>query len=201
MIDREGYYYILYEQSRVVLGLLFEAHGIGAAGAGHTPPAEQASEGFTLSVFANPGHGHGELLLELFAGLTARGDHVVAMGHLAKQDTQVGGLQNLEMVVGGIVAQAADACGGVVEGKAPLQAELDDALATEAFLVCEDKVLWVGEMQEAHDAPEVVDIIRIEEVHRPACPWRWKTAKEEKAPVFRQEGLEGVRLDGHKRVD
>ena len=50
----------------------------------------------------------------------------------------------------------------------------------------------VGEMDQAHDAPEVVDPVGVIKRHAPAVRLRRETAQEQDICVLRQEGLKRV---------
>ena len=116
-------------------------------------------------MFADGRHGEEQLLLEGFAGLAACGDDVVTLGQLTEQGTDVGGFENLEVIVGGIVAEATNRRGGVEEGKSLDLGKGHYGIVIETLLPRNDEVLGIGKEKETHDAPEVVDEIRIEKGH------------------------------------
>ena len=58
-------------------------------------------------------------------------------------------------------------------------------------------MVFVPEMNEPHDAPEVINPIRIVERHAPAMRLGRKTAQKQDARAGWQERLEGMRLGNH----
>ena len=66
----------------------------------------------------------------------------------------------------------------------------------KAFFTVDHEMLAVVEEEVTHDAPKVVDEIGVIEVHAPTVGRGRETAEKEHAAVGRQEGGEGVRLDG-----
>ena len=83
---------------------------------------------------------------------------------------------------------------GVVEGQAVLGAEVFYGGLVEAFLVDDAEVVFIIKVDEADDAPEVVDPVGVIEWHAPAVGLGRETAQEEDPGVLGQEGLKGVML-------
>ena len=139
---------------------------------------------------------HAEGVAEHLARQSARGDDAVAVGHGGEQRRDVGGFDHLEEGVGGIALESTNAAGGVEKGQSFFGGEVANGGFVETFFVGDHKMLAVVEEEVAHDAPEIVDEVGVIEVHAPTIFGRRETAEKEHAPVFGQEGGEGVRLDG-----
>ena len=98
--------------------------------------------------------------------------------------------------IGGVVFETPDLACCVVKGKALLCAEGSDGRLVEALISRDAEMIFVGEMDQSHDAPEIINPIRIIERHAPAVRlWR-KTAQKEDMCIFRQERIEWMFL-GH----
>ena len=119
------------------------------------------------------------------------------MGNVAQQGCDVGGLDDFQKLVAGIVFQPAYLGGCVIEGQALFRCEVGDALSVEAFFSLNLETGLVAVMDESHDAPEVVHPVGVEEVHAPACLGRRKSAEEEGVCMGWQKGLKRVVLGGH----
>ena len=61
-------------------------------------------------------------------------------------------------------------------------------------------MVLVSEMDEAEDAPEVVDPVGVVERHTPAVRLRRETAQKEHSRSFGQEWLERVKFCVHPRT-
>lgn len=116
------------------------------------------------------------------------------MGHTRQEGMDVGGQDNLQELVRGIVLQAAYGGGGVVEAYALVHQEGDDEVKAEGLCLCIHEMVLVAEENKALYAPVVVDEVGIVEVHAPALPlWR-ETAQEEHTAVLGQKGVQRVIL-------
>lgn len=104
------------------------------------------------------------MLLHQGRGLAAGGDQCAAIGQGVEQLGDIGRFEHFQQVVAGIVVQAVDADGGVVEGQPLRGGELHDAFLVEALLARHFEVALVALMDDAHDAPEVVNPVGIEEL-------------------------------------
>ena len=118
------------EQLPVRLGLLLQRQGVGAGGGGHAPEAEggevhPAADGRDGAVEGLGGEG---------AGFFACGDEGVAGRDAGQQGGDVGGGDDLQESVGGVVFEAAYLAGGVVEGQTFPGAKLPDSSFVEALL-------------------------------------------------------------------
>ena len=106
----------------------------------------------------------------------------------------VGGQDNLQELVRGIVLQAAYGGGSVVEAYALVHQEGDDEVKSEGLCLGVHEMVLVAEENEALYAPVVVDKVGIVEVHAPALPLRRETAKEEHTAVLWQKGMQRMVL-------
>lgn len=127
-------------------------------------------------------------------GFLARSDDYTAMGHTMQEGMDVGGQDNLQELVRGIVLQAAYGGGGVVEAYAFVHQEGDDKVKAEGLCLGVHKIVLVAKEDESLDTPMVVDEVGIVEVHAPALPLRRETAQEEHTAVLRQKGVQRVVL-------
>ncbi len=184
------------EEPAVGLCFLGQGEGVGAGGGGHAPEGEAVGE------FDFPADGRdraGEAGGGEGGGFFAGGDEGAAGGDAAQQGPDVGGGDDFQEGVGGVVTQASDLGGGVVESEAPAGAEVADGGFVEAFFGREAEVVFVSEVDEAQDAPEIVDPVGVEEGDGPAGRRGREAAEEENAGAFGEEGREGVLLSGHGR--
>lgn len=111
-----------------------------------------------------------------------------------QEGMDVGGQDNLQELVRGIVLQAAYCGGGVVEADALVLQEGDDEVKAEGLCPGVHEMVLVAKENEALYAPMVVDEIGIVEVHAPALPlWR-KTAQEEHTAVLWQKRVQRMVL-------
>lgn len=138
-----------------------------------------------------------KLNLQLLAGFTAGGDQLGAVRNAMEQGGYVGGLNDFQETVAGIVLQALHLCGSVVESQTLFCGKLDDAWLVETLFAFYFKISFVGEMDESHDAPEVVYPVWVEKVHAPTCLGRRKAAEEKCVCTGWQKGAERVILYGH----
>lgn len=106
----------------------------------------------------------------------------------------VGGKDNLQELVRGIVLQASHGGGGVVEAYALVHQEGDDEVQTEGLCRSIHKMVLVTKEDEALYAPMVVDEVGIVEVHAPAFPLRRETAQKEHTAVLWQKGVQRMVL-------
>ena len=116
------------------------------------------------------------------------------MGHTVQEGMDVGGQDNLQELVRGIVLQAAYGGGGVVEAYALVHQEGDDEVKAEGLCLGVHEMVLVAEENKALYAPVVVDEVGIVEVHAPALPlWR-ETAQEEHTAVLWQKRVQRMVL-------
>ena len=130
------------------------------------------------------------------AGLFAGGDKGVALRNTGQEGGDVGGGDDFEEGVGGVVLQAADFGGGVVEGEAGVGTEGANQSFVKPLLAGHTEVRLVPKVNQPHDAPEVVDPVGVIKRHAPAVRLGREAPKEKNARVRGQEGLEGVALGG-----
>ena len=130
------------------------------------------------------------------AGFFAGGDEGVARRDAGQKGGDVGGGDDFQEGVGCVVFEAADFAGGVVEGESLLGAEGADGGFVEAFLGADAEVVLVAEVNQSHDAPEVVDPVGVVEWHAPTVRLGREAAEEQDAGVGRQERFEGVSFGG-----
>ncbi len=130
-------------------------------------------------------------------GLLAGGDKGVAERDLLQQCGDIGRRYYLEVGIGGVVFKAFYLGGGVVECQAVLGAELAYGGLVEAFLTDDAEMVLVVEMNEADDAPEVVDPVGVIERHAPAVWLGWETAQKQYSGGLGQERLKRMRLYAH----
>ena len=116
------------------------------------------------------------------------------MWHTMQEGMDVGGQDNLQELVRGIVLQAAYGGGSVVEAYALVHQEGDDEVKSEGLCLGVHEMVLVAKENEALYAPVVVDEVGIVEVHAPALPLRRETAQEEHTAVLWQKGVQRVVL-------
>lgn len=122
------------------------------------------------------------------------------MGDASQQSLDVGGGDDLQEGVGGVVFQPPDLAGSVVEGEALPGAELPNRPLVKPLLPRHAEMQLVPKVNQPHDAPEVVDPVGVVEGHAPAVGLGRETAQEQDAGVRGQEGLEGMLFDGQFSV-
>ena len=127
-------------------------------------------------------------------GLFARGDQVAAGGDAGQQPPNIRWRDHFQKGIGGIVLQAPDFAGGVVECEALGGAELPNERFVKPLFCRDAEVILVAEMDDAEDAPEVVDPVWVVERHAPAVWLGRETAQKEHASPDGQEGLERMAL-------
>lgn len=111
-----------------------------------------------------------------------------------QEGMDVGGQDNLQKLVRGIVLQAAYGGGGVIEADALVHQEGDDEVKAEGLCLGIHEMVLVAKENEALYAPMVVDEIGIVEIHAPALPlWR-ETAQKEHTAVLWQKGVQRMVL-------
>ena len=116
------------------------------------------------------------------------------MGNTGQEGVDVGWQDNLKELVRGIVLQAANGGGGVVEAYTLVHQEGDDEVQTKGLCRGVYEIVLVTKKDETLYAPMVVDEVWIVEVHAPSLPLRRETAQEEHTAVLWQEGLQRVVL-------
>ena len=131
-------------------------------------------------------------------GLLSGGDDGLALGELLQEQADVGRFHDFQKLVGGIVLQSADGCGGVVKGDAFLGEEGDEPSLVEGFLAGDEEVLLVLEEEEAEDAPHVVLQVRVEEIHAPAFLLRRETSQHQQSGFGGEKGFKRMFFDGQE---
>ena len=131
------------------------------------------------------------------AGFFAGSDQRAAIRNPGQQGGDVGGGNYLQESVGGVVFQAADLAGGVVEGQAFIGTESSDGGFVKPFIGLDAEVIFVPEVDEAHYPPEIVDPVRVVERHAPTMRLRRETAQKQHPRPLRQERLKWVWLYVH----
>ena len=111
-----------------------------------------------------------------------------------QEGMDVGGQDNLQELVRGIVLQAAYGGGGVVEAYALVHQEGDDEVKAEGLCLGVHEMILVAKEDKSLYAPMVVDEIGIVEVHAPALPLRRETAQEEHTAVLWQKRVQRMVL-------
>ena len=173
----------------VGFGFALECQGIGAAAAGHAIQAHGALVESEVDPSAYGWFAQAEMLAERCGGFLSGGDYCPALGQLAQEGRHVGFLNNFKKFVGGIVLQTVDCGGGVVEGDAYAAQKCFDLGLAEFALGGVDKVVAVGKIKMAENAPHVVLHVGVEELHRPPFDRRRKTAQHEYTRRGGQKGL------------
>ena len=116
------------------------------------------------------------------------------MGNLLQQSVNVGGFDHLQKLVRRIVFRSANGGRSVKKSDAFFLAKRHDFLLSEPFFPFIDEMVAVAEENLSLDAPMVVDEIRVEKVHRPPFPLRWKAAEKQHLRVLRQKRLERMKF-------
>lgn len=116
------------------------------------------------------------------------------MGHTVQEGVDVGGQDNLQELVRGIVLQAAYGGGGVIETDALVHQEGDDEVKAEGLCLGVHEMVLVAKEDESLYAPVVVDEVGIVEVHAPALPLRRETAQEEHTAILWQKRVQRMVL-------
>ena len=128
-------------------------------------------------------------------GLLSGGDDGLASGELLQKQADVRRLHDFQKLVGGVVLQSADGCGGVVKGDAFLGEEGDEPFLVEGFLAGDEEVFLVLEEEEAEDAPHVVLQVGVEEIHAPAFLLRREASQHQQSGIGREKGFKRMFFD------
>ena len=75
---------------------------------------------------------------------------------------------------------------------------MSDGGLVKAFFTDDAEVVFVVEVDQAHDAPKVIDPVGVVEWHAPAVGLGRETAQEQDSGAGRQEGLKGMMLYIHR---
>ena len=111
-----------------------------------------------------------------------------------QEGVDVGGQDNLQELVRGILLQAAYGGGGVIEAYALVVKKGDDEVKAESLCLGVNKMVLVAKENKSLYAPVVVDEVGIVEVYTPALPlWR-ETAQEEHTAILWQKGVQRMVL-------
>ena len=156
---------------------------------------------FYVDTAADGRAGGGEELGDDLGGFLAGGHEGIAVGDTAEEGGDVRRGDDLEEGVGGVVLEAADLTGGVIEGEAGVGAETADGGFIEALLAGDAEMVFVGVMDKSHYTPEVVDPVGVIERHTPPVLLRRKTPEEQYARILRQEWLEGMFFCGYGHIN
>ena len=122
-----------------------------------------------------------------FGGFLASGDDGAKVGELSNESADVGGLDDLEELVGSIVLQTSDGGGGVEEGKTLLLTEGNDFVDLESFVLQIHEVVPVAKEYLTLDAPMVVDEVGVIEIHAPTLTLGREAPQEQYLGILGQE--------------
>ena len=173
---------LLLEKPPVCIGLLLQWERIGPGCGWHAPEGYYSLvipdliRNLYLDAPAYRRHLASKHIGNDFRGLLAGGDQGVARRDLRQQGGDVGGLDYLQEGVGGVVPEAADLAGGVVEGQALIGAKLPDGGLVKSLFRDPAEAVFIVKEDEADDAPEVVDPVGVIEGHAPAVGLGRETA-------------------------
>ena len=129
------------------------------------------------------------------AGFFASGDQRAAVGDTGQKGRDVGGGDNLQEGIGGIVFEPTHLASRIVEGQSLGRTERADGRFIKPFLLRDAEVILVPKVDEAHDPPKIIDPIRIIKGHIPTMLLRRKTPQEQNPCPLRQKRLEGMFLN------
>ena len=146
----------LLEHPAVGFGFLCQRHGVGTRTAGHAVEAELFVANSERCAAGHLGLCNAKVSAEGVGGFLARGNDGAAKGHAGQKAFDVGGRDDLEKLVGGIVLQTPHSARRVVDAYALRVEKLDDLSHTVCLLLGVDKVERVAEENEPEDAPHVV---------------------------------------------
>lgn len=173
----------------VGFGFALECQGIGAAAAGHAIQAHGTLVESEVDPSAYGGFAQTKMLAECGSGFLSGGDYCLALGQLAQEGRHIGFLNNFKKFVGGIVLQTVHGGSSVVEGNTYVAQKCFDLCLAEFAVFGVDKVVAVGKIKMAENAPHVVLHVGVEELHRPPFDGRRKTAQHEYTRRGGQKGL------------
>ena len=190
------------EQPPVEFGLPFQRKGIGAGCGGHAPEADRLCRlkaGCTsyLHLFSHRRRGTGIAFGNDAGGLFSGSDEISAVWDAPEQSRDVGWRDHFQEGIGGVVFQAPDFAGGVVEGESLGGAKLPDQRFVKPLFGRNAEVILVPKLDEAQDTPEVIDPVGVIEWHAPAVRLGRETAQKEHPCSSGQERLKGMTLDAH----
>ena len=117
-----------------------------------------------------------ESVADDLGGFLASGYNCVAMWYLLQQCGDIGRCYYFQEGIGGVVFQAYDFCCGIVEGQTFLDAEFAYIGLIETFFFDYAESVFIIEMDQTHDAPEVVDPVGVIEWHAPTVGLGRETA-------------------------
>lgn len=134
---------------------------------------------------------NGECVAYSSGSLLASGDNDFALRYLAQQRNNVGGLNDLEELVGGIVLQASNCRGGIKETYAFFFKETYDGGKAEGLVGNINEIVFIAKEKLSFYPPMVIDEIGIEEIEIfcPSLPLRRETAKEQHLASFGKKGM------------
>ena len=127
----------------------------------------------------------------------AGGDDGAAVRDALEEGGDVGGGDDFEEGVGGVVSETAHFARRVVEGEALIGTKGADGGLVEALFGRDAEVVFIGKMDEAHYAPEVVDPVGVVEWHAPAVGLGREAAQEEDAGARGQKWFERMAFGVH----
>ena len=102
----------------------------------------------------------------------------LAIGDPGQQGWDIGGGDYFQKGVGGVVFQPLHFAGGVVKGQADISTKLSDQGLVEAFFGRNAEVIFIAEMNQADDSPEVIDPVWVIERHAPSMRLRRKAPQK-----------------------
>ena len=120
------------------------------------------------------------------------GDDGRATRDLSEQSGKVGRGDDFQKLVRRIILKTADGGSRVVQGDAFVEQELHNHFFLETFGPFIYKPIPVAMENVSHDAPHVVDEVRVVEIHAPAFFLGRETAQHQQACVGRKERLQGM---------
>ena len=176
-------------------GLFLQRKGIGPGCGGHTPKAEGTAGDGEVNRASDGRDGAAVAGGNDFSGLLASGDESTAEGDTGQKGRDVGGGDNLQEGVGGIVFKPTHLARGIVKGQTLDRTECADGRFVKPFLTRHAEMVLVPEVDEAHDSPKIVDPIRIIKRHAPPMLLRRKAPQEQNLRILRQKRLEGMFLN------
>ena len=127
-------------------------------------------------------------------GLLACGDDSAKMGQLSDESMDVGRLNDLEKLVGGVVLQATDSRRGIVERETFLLTKCHNLVNLETLGFEVHEVVLVAKEYLSLNAPMVIDKVRVVKVHAPPLALGRETTQEQHLCILRQERTQGVVL-------
>ena len=134
------------------------------------------------------------ILTKGFGGFLTCADYIMAQGNELQQGRDVGFLHHFEILVGGVALKPTHSLGGVENGDALPQQQLDYLVLAERLVRDINQAGSIIVKDKPEDFPHHIGAVGIEEVHAPARP-RWGEAAQHQEPCLRgQERLQRMPL-------